>query len=834
MDEEQSRTLWAAWRAAADPAVAVRMLDGMAVPGSVALRARYQLLTDPLFHPHPNESFDTPWDKWSEHLRLETEGDDALIANETAAAERVFSELLGLECQVHHRLVTANALIGLGDAARQRDDHEVAATRYSEAVRASTASLYRFGLVRALVPLAHLTLTISSATEALAMFDRAEVVARELDERLYVANALTGRGEVLARLSRQDEALPLLREALEICDAIGSVVGAGNAAQRLGEVLYRNGDLSGAAQALESAVAAFEGEASPVGACNAADSLADVLLRGGDPKAAVREYQRAFAFAEAGDYGRGQAHAYAGVARCAAVVGEWKLSESLHRDALTVYEDLGDLPGRTASLAGLAECASAAGNHGQASGRYLEAVGSIEAMRAAHDRDDLQREYRQRFTTIYRNALRCAVVADDPDAFVAVFEGLAGRRLAGLLERVANDARSTEAHARTADGGQQHGSRDASNEGVDRQARLFSMLGTAGRLAGLERPVREKLEETASALYQAFDPSSGPALLGELAGAHLLLLTPVLGREREVARLWRTPHGETRLDVQRLDERAQALLSPFEQRGMDPGTLPSEVAPLASLLPEGLRDAADDGDDGLVIVPLGSLWSVPWPGVPLPSGRFLGQTTRLAVAPSLTVYQRVAARPLRRSAGEPLRVACWRSPNVLHHNLKGFADARFERRNLTGPAATRKALISGHDDLVVVAGHGLPVAGTSHYLELAPGESLTPADLLGSAAPELMVLVACWGAATPSPNASDPLTLATMALAAGSRHVAATVAELGDNVWATRFVEFFLERLADTSMPTALRDATAEALRDARIRTGPLKNWAPLVTVGSL
>ena len=47
--------------------------------------------------------------------------------------------------------------------------------------------------------------------------------------------------------------------------------------------------------------------------------------------------------------------------------------------------------------------------------------------------------------------------------------------------------------------------------------------------------------------------------------------------------------------------------------------------------------------------------------------------------------------------------------------------------------------------MVVLAGHGRSLDGTGHYLELAPGEPLTPADLLGASAPETLVLVACSG-----------------------------------------------------------------------------------------
>lgn len=834
-DDARIRRLWEAWCAAAQPSVSLRHLDGMAVPGTVALRSRFHLLTDPEFRPHPNESFEVPWLVWCEHLRLETEGDAALVLNDCALADRLFSELVDLEPGVHHRLVTVNALIGLGDAARQRDDHEVAIARYTDAVRAASEDRYRFGLLRALVPLAHLTLTVSSATEAEAMFGRAEAIARELDERLYVANALTGRGEVLSRMGRAADAAAALREAATISDMIGSDVGVGNANQRLGDVLYRSGDLDGAADALTIASAAYERAGAPVGAANTADSLADVLLRRGDPKRAVREYQRAFAFAEAGGYRRGQAHAYTGVARCASAVDEWALSESFHEKALAVYDDLGDLVGRTTSLAGLAACADARDDHSRSCDLHVAAVGSVEAMRAAHTRDDLQREYRQRFAVTYRQALLAAVAAGRPEAFVAVFEGLAGRRLVGLLERVADDAGEAGLLGQLlARADQRLAGRNPVAES-DRRTRLIRMLGAAGLRAGLASPAREALEKSVSSLYQPFDPSLAPIVLrGSARGAHLLLLTIMPGVETGVARLWRRPDGEAGAEVLDLDQETVDLLRSLSRRGMHPDARRADVAALARLLPEGLDESLDGADDGLVIVPLGALWSVPWPAVPLPSGRMLGEVTRVAITPSLTMYERVAARPRRRPATPPLGLACWRSPNVDFHDLQGFDEATWHRRELAGAGAAREAVTSAIDDVVVLAGHGRSLDGTGHYLELAPGEPLTPADLLGANAPETLVLVACWGAATPITAPSEPLTLATMALAAGSRQVAATVAELGDNVRATRFLELVLERLADRSMSAAVHDATDLLLRDARIRNGPLRDWAPLVTIGTL
>lgn len=235
----------------------------------------------------------------------------------------------------------------------------------------------------------------------------------------------------------------------------------------------------------------------------------------------------------------------------------------------------------------------------------------------------------------------------------------------------------------------------------------------------------------------------------------------------------------------------------------------------------------------MILVPLGNLWSLPWPGVPIGDGLF-GELAELAVVPSLTVYRRLAQRrPLVRGPS-PLSIATWRSPEVQGHELDIFGDARWHHQPLGTAPLAHDAVINARTQVTVVAGHGLPVPGLGHYMELASGVVLTPADLIGARTSPQLVLVSCWGAATPAPPVADPLTLATLALAAGSLQVAATTAELGDRGPATRLVEEFLHRLPDLSMPAALRQARGRLLVDPAVRHGPLRDWATLSTLGLL
>jgi hypothetical protein len=51
---------------------------------------------------------------------------------------------------------------------------------------------------------------------------------------------------------------------------------------------------------------------------------------------------------------------------------------------------------------------------------------------------------------------------------------------------------------------------------------------------------------------------------------------------------------------------------------------------------------------------------------------------------------------------------------------------------------------------------------------------LTPAEMYASTPPKSLALLACWGARDPGQSSGDPLTLATIALARGSRQILVT------------------------------------------------------------
>jgi tetratricopeptide (TPR) repeat protein len=828
-----SRLLYEAWVGGPGGDLAKSLADRVPVPGGLGLRGRFQFLTDPKVPALPGEQFQVSWDTWQHQLELTETADAALIANDGATAENALTALRATHEDRLHPVPEVDALIGLGDAARQADRFEEAAASYEAAMELAAAGHYRFGRVRALVSVGYLTLLSGSARQAADTFQWAADLARELDERIYLAAALTGLGDALVRLREDSDAERVLAEALRLCEFLRADVGIVNAAQQLGDLYRSRKRMDDSKAVLTRALEAARRSRTLIGEVNACDGLGEVSLGLGDLDGARQFYLRAYDLSVERRYRRGEAWALYGLGRCAYALDLPQEAHQLFEDALEANQELGDLPSSATALDGMARAAAAMGDIAAQTRARVDAVLAIEAMRSSQDRHQYQQEYRERFAVVYSAAIRAAVRNEDPAAFITVFENLAGRRLAGLVEEipttpaVENAQLASHVLATASNLPLDGGDLAASTASAERRARLIGRLALRGGMPGT---VERAIADIAAALYRSFSPDDAGPLLGRAAThADVLLVTLVPGADDQIAWLRAGPARQTRIGIQEIGGTVQQLITSLARDGLPPLARPGAVSGLAGLLPgEAIEGLADDAP--LLIVPLGSLWALPWPAVPVGEA-FLGERFTLAVAPSLTLADHV------RRSGEPHRpraVGQWRSPRIRYHELVAFADdARVTLESFSSADAALAAVTSGRGhDLVVIAGHGRPVPGIVHYLELAPRVLLTPAALLDARTPNQLVLAACWGAHAPGAAESDPLTLATVALTRGSRAVLATTSELADDPLASRFLNGVLHRLPSSAMPLALREMTRRFLADPRNRDGYLSRWAPLITVG--
>jgi hypothetical protein len=163
---EVSRLLYEAWVWGPGSNPARTLADRVPVPGTVGLRGRFHFLTDPEVPALPSEQFRISWETWQPQVELTDTADAALIANDRTSAENALTTLRATYQDGLHPLPEIDALIGLGDAARQADRFEEAAARYEAALELAAKGHYKFGLVRTLVSVGYLTLLSGSARQA--------------------------------------------------------------------------------------------------------------------------------------------------------------------------------------------------------------------------------------------------------------------------------------------------------------------------------------------------------------------------------------------------------------------------------------------------------------------------------------------------------------------------------------------------------------------------------------------------------------------------------------------------------------------------------------------
>jgi len=231
------------------------------------------------------------------------------------------------------------------------------------------------------------------------------------------------------------------------------------------------------------------------------------------------------------------------------------------------------------------------------------------------------------------------------------------------------------------------------------------------------------------------------------------------------------------------------------------------------------------GDRPLVVVPAGSLRSVPWALLPACAGR------PVTVAPSAAVWLRASTRvaqpPRRSSAGPRVVLACGPGLNGATAEIAGLAGAYPDAVRLEGPDATVEGVLRALDgaDVAHVAAHGVLRGDNPLFSALSLSDGpLTAYDLERlSQAPRLVLLPACQSGAGHVLAGDEVMGLTSALFALGTGTAVATVIPVPDE--ATRPLMLALHDGLRRGQPVARALAEAQAASD---RSDP----AALATAG--
>ncbi|WP_326952272.1 tetratricopeptide repeat protein [Amycolatopsis sp. NBC_01286] len=810
-------------------------------PGPIALRSRLRHLIDAAHTGTPISHVTTT--AWNDAITAETRGDDAVRRGEFPAAEAEFRRVLADHGD--WPVAAANACIGIGDVSRANELTSEAVAAYQTAINHSRPAGYRFGELRALTALGHLTLNHHSVAAATDRFTDALRLAEALEDPVYLGNCQLGLAECAEREDRIDDAIAGYRQAFDTFAKIRTTTGQAHAAERLGALLHRGkGDLHQAREWFVTATRIFTDDGDAVGAANCLAGLGDIMLQADDHDGAESMYQESRTVALAHRLPRAAAHAIQNLGRVAQARGDLPQAEQLFAEAVHAYRDLPDLLGVCTALDRLAVTRKHLGKYEAALRDRVSAVFVIEQYRAAHTSPAAQHEYRVRFRSIYAKALYETVAAGAVGDFAVVADSLAGRRLVGLAlaDAEAADADETDflqntlvrADQRWLSLGREPGTGGMQLPAdVGKQERLTRMLGALALKSGLVDPAEAALDELLSALYPL--PQDGDELLTALPpGCHVLQVLPDPDDGTAIYWLWRSVTGAAKLGRTRLPQPCISLLELLQGASRRRAELaPNDVEALSELLTEELRQClvAEPGQR-LLLLPVGELWLVPWGAIPL-GGTVLGELTEFVVCPSLGLQRVVRNRGAAASPDSPAMF--WHSSLITYHRFERLLeDRRWDLAKVASASEAKTRLGSGTHTAIIVC-HGRLAPGLGHYLELDVDDWLLPVDVFRAAPPQRLYLITCWGAGVPGTAMTDPISVATLALAKGSSEVLASVGEFGDSPVADDFAHEVISRLGDGRIgaSAALRQVVGELMSEPEYFDRPLGDWAQLLPIGT-
>ena len=259
-----------------------------------------------------------------------------------------------------------------------------------------------------------------------------------------------------------------------------------------------------------------------------------------------------------------------------------------------------------------------------------------------------------------------------------------------------------------------------------------------------------------------------------------------------------------------------------------------------------------EGDE-LVIVPDGSSFLIPYAALADRKSRYLSETLRIRLVPSLTILRLLAECPEGRHStsgallvGNPwvetVRIkGCRRFPQLpgAEEEVKMIGQI-LNIEPLTGKNATRYRVLSGLNSvsLVHIAAHGRTETGEIILSPNFPGAKrpkerdflLTMADVLDAKVRAKLVVLSCCNSGRGKIKVEGVVGIARAFLGAGARSVIATLWAIDDEATLAFMKHFYEHLVAGQSASKSLHQAM-KWMRESE-KFNAVKHWAPFVLIG--
>lgn len=252
-------------------------------------------------------------------------------------------------------------------------------------------------------------------------------------------------------------------------------------------------------------------------------------------------------------------------------------------------------------------------------------------------------------------------------------------------------------------------------------------------------------------------------------------------RDNTLYWVWRRPdRPEPQCGTQQVTARALGLLAAYQtgQASTFPG---DPVSPLAQLLPQPLLDYLDDSETlaPVLLCPAGPLWHVPYPAIPLSSGRRIAQVAELSLTPSLRLAAQISTADLTTHHATQPVIQGYFNPTLdgarRERSACKAAWGHFDRlKTVADLGATPRSAMT------IISTHASPGDGLAQRLIDHQHRSLSAAQCLTRHFSPVVILGTCHGFTASSSHGEEPIGLLTVIYARGARWVVGGHQELYD------------------------------------------------------
>ena len=682
--------------------------------------------------------------------------------------------------------------------------------------------------------LGHIFFCLGIFKKSIECYNRQLKIAKDFRDSMAEGAALGGLGIVFDSLGDFEKAIDYHKQHLRIAENIGDKDGEAKAYGNLGNAYLSLGDFNAALHFFEHRLRIAKDLGDKVGEGRAYGHLGSTYQHLGDYTKAMGYYNRRLCTAqELGDKaGEGAACGYLG--SISLLLGGFTIGIGWNEKLLRIAEHLGDKDMEGKAYSDLGRCFEMLESLSRALENYQKSVKVFNQLRSLLQSEDkwkigLRNEYNHAYTGLFRVLLKQEKIGE---ALVAAEEGRA-QSLADLMTS-------------------QYGFHEGQTEGKRLDEEEFGMLNNT----------------SSSTIFLSVSENKINIWL-------LLKEKPVLHRQKTLCHHFaenaaaETLQSLIQFAYKNNDVRANVNC---ENRSLDvlrencytversskafsQQILQEDNPPLAALYSYVIAPILDliEGDE-LIIVPDGPLWLAPFAALLNPFSKYLCESFKVRLIPSLTSLKIIAHCPKFHSSSGALIVGDPDVSEVTNSHGDQLEQLPFARQEaqmigqilnaapLTGKLATKCEVLKQISSVAVVhiAAHGRMETGE---IALSPNpesrKSQTPAeedymltmkDVMSVKLRAKLVVLSCCHSGRGEIKAEGVVGIARAFIGAGARSVLVSLWAIDDEA-TLEFMKSFYHNLVKGRSASESLNRAMKCLRESE-KFGDLKYWAPFTLIG--